>query len=95
MNEPFKMKGFTPFTKKTDPYDRDENQTADYSGPVKPINKTVASKSRKQEHGELVADLEDKIEFVTRDIENGKVSEAEGKKIIAELQSKVNYIFSK
>ena len=70
-------------------YDMEEAQTADNSGPVKPINKTVASDNRVFEQSELVSDLEDKIEFITTDVENGKVSKEEAKKTIAGYRAKI------
>ena len=70
-------------------YDMEEAETADNSGPVKPINKTVASDNRVFEQSELVSDLKDKIEFITTDVENGKVSKTEAKKTIAGYRAKI------
>lgn len=70
-------------------YDMDAAQTADNSGPVKPINKTVASNTRVSAQDELINDLEDKIEYINTDIENSKVSKAEGSKIIAGYKAKI------
>ena len=92
MRSAFKMKGMdfgnSPIPQKKK-YDMEENQTADKSGPVKPINKTVASNTRVSEQDELINTLEDKIEFVTTDVENQKVSKAEAKKIIAGYRAKI------
>jgi|TARA_B110000211_G_C14065365_1_gene547431 hypothetical protein len=74
---------------KTKKYNMEEAQTADNSGPVKPINKTVASNTRVNAQSELINDLEDKIEYINTDIENDKVSEAEGKKTIAGYRAKL------
>jgi len=70
-------------------YNMEEAQTADNSGPVKPVNKTVASNTKKTEQNELINDLEDKIEFINTDVENEKVSKAEAKKIIAGYRAKI------
>ena len=61
-----------------------------YSGPVKPINKTVASNTRVFEQDELINTLENNITDVTTDVENGKVSKAEAKKIIAGYEAKIS-----
>jgi len=71
-------------------YNRENAQTADYSGPVRPVNQTVATDGRKSEQSELVNDLEAKAEYVETDIENEKVSLEKGNTIIKELNSKAN-----
>ena len=76
--------------KSNNTYDRVNAQTADNSGPVKPVNQTVATDARKFEQNELVNELDDKAEYVETDIENEKVSSKKGNKIIKELNSKAN-----
>ena len=71
-------------------YNRENAQTADHSGPVRPVNQTVATDARKSEQNELVNELDDKAEYVETDIENEKVSSKKGNKIIKELNSKAN-----
>jgi hypothetical protein len=46
----------------------DAAQTADNSGPVKPINKTVASNTRVFAQDELINDLEEDAEYINTDI---------------------------
>ena len=75
---------------KKNEYNRENNQTADNSGPVRPVNQTVASKSRKLAQGEQVNDLESKAAYVETDIENEKVSSKKGNEIIKELNSKAD-----
>ena len=71
-------------------YNRENAQTADHSGPIRPVNPTVATDARKSEQSELVNDLESKAAYVETDIENEKVSSKKGNKIIKELNSKAN-----
>ena len=71
-------------------YDMEQADTADNSGPVKPINKTVASNTRVFEQDELINTLESNVNDVTTDVENGKVSKAEAKKIIAGYEAKIS-----
>jgi hypothetical protein len=75
-------------------YDMDAAQTADNSGPVRPLNPTVATDARKFEQSELVGELDDKTEYVEADIENKKVSSKEGNEIKKELQYKADKLRS-
>jgi len=85
------MKGYSYAGKSPVPqkYDMEKNQTADNSGPVKPVNQTVASNTRVDKQEELVNDLEDKIQFIKTDVENKKVSKKEAKKTIAGYRAKI------
>ena len=91
MRSGFKMKGYSYAGKSPVPqkYDMEKNQTADNSGPVKPVNQTVASNTRVDKQEELVNDLEDKIQFIKTDVENKKVSKKEAKKTIAGYRAKI------
>ncbi len=75
-------------------YNRVNAMTDDGSGPVKPVNQTVASNTRKLEQSGLVDELDNKTEYVDADIENEKVSLKEGNVIKKELQSKADKLRS-
>tara|TARA_R110001592_G_scaffold152900_1_gene380819 strand:- start:326 stop:775 length:450 start_codon:yes stop_codon:yes gene_type:complete len=78
---------------KKNEYNRENNQTADNSGPVRPVS-MVATDKRKFEQSELVGDLDDKTEYVDADIENKKVSLKKGNAIKKELQNKADKLRS-
>ena len=91
MRSGFKMKGYSYAGESPVPqkYDMEKNQTADNSGPVKPVNQTVASNTRINKQDELVNDLEDKIEFIQSDVEAKKISKEKAKKTIAGYRAKI------
>ena len=74
----FKMKGPSLYNspiKKDEKYDPMKtagtmtDEGPETQGPVKPANKTVATKERKSKTREGIIDLEDKIEFLQNDID--------------------------
>tara|TARA_R110000751_G_scaffold7017_1_gene29308 strand:- start:356 stop:643 length:288 start_codon:yes stop_codon:yes gene_type:complete len=89
----YKMNGFggfgnSPAKQKEKKYNLEEEQVADISGPRKKVV-GPATPERKFEGSELINDLEDKIEFINNDITEGKVSKAEGSKLIAGYKTKI------
>ena len=56
---------------KKNEYNRENNQTADNSGPIRPVNQTVATDARKFEQNELVNELDDKAEYVLFVVSDG------------------------
>ena len=60
MGTPFKLKGMS--------FGEGTGESTDTQGPVKPVV-GPATKERKFAHNERINDLEDKIEFLTNDID--------------------------
>ena len=143
-NRGFKMKGFSPYTKKTDPPQKKDPTwmgTDEYRDPKdipaseykerglnpadyipgykekKPVpipkkNKKETKEDRltkpmklqkgemegthipkgKQKMSELIADIEDRIEFIGEDINNGTKTKKEAAPILAKLRKRLGYL---
>ena len=140
-NRGFKMKGFAPFTKKTDPpknptwmgtdeYRKPEDipaseyierglNTDDYIPGYKAEKKDIQIPKKKetkkdrlnkalplqegedkdthvpkgnQKRSELIADIEDRIEFIGEDISNGNKTKKEAAPILAKLRKRLGFL---
>ena len=90
----FKMKGFSPFYKKTDGNGKETKDdrlnrakplvTGEMEGTYIPEGKTSKQ--------ELINDLEDRIEFINEDVSNGTKTRAEANKVIKELRQRLGYL---
>ena len=85
----FKMKGFSAFTK-------DKETKSDRLNKAKPLVEgemegTYIPKG-KQSKQELINDLEDRIEFMNEDVNNGTKTRAEANKVIKELRQRLGYL---
>jgi len=85
----FKMKGFSGFKKS--PIEKNggvkpgsmTEEGESTQGPVKPVNRSVASDSEKYKGVEQINDLEDKIEFLQGDIEEMEASDGQSRESTA------------
>jgi len=74
---------------KQEEYNLEEEQVEDLSGPRRKVV-GPATEKRKGDEYELIEGLRDKIEFITNDISEGKVSKEKGNKLIAGYRDKIS-----
>ena len=86
------MKGFSPFTKKTDGKETKGDRLNKAMPLVKGEMEGTHIPKGNQSKQELVSDLEDRIEFMNEDVHNGTKTRAEADKVIRELRKRLGYL---
>tara|TARA_R110002012_G_scaffold250469_1_gene428300 strand:- start:188 stop:463 length:276 start_codon:yes stop_codon:yes gene_type:complete len=85
----FKMRGFSGFKQKVD-HQKDMEDTV--AGPRVKGDTGPASKQAKSKVREQINQLESMIEETNQDMENGRISDADGRKKLTQLQRKLKQI---
>ena len=88
----FKMRGFSAFTKKTDGKETKEDRLNRAKPLVKGEMEGTYIPKGKQSKQELISDLEDRIEFMNEDVNNGTKTRAEANKVIRQLRQRLGYL---
>ena len=87
----FKMRGFTAFTKNKDKETKEDRLTKSMKLHEREDKDTFVPKGKQPMH-ELIADIEDRIEFLGEDVNSGRKTQKEVNPAIRRLRKRLNYL---
>jgi hypothetical protein len=91
MSGPFKLKGWSPFTKKSALKNKGDadHQNAWGEGHTHPPGKPYKEPSKEFKNNEAITDQEIKIEGANSDLDDGKITKEQHNKVVSGAKNKI------